>query len=83
MKITTWHQDVQWGFATTAEGKTFFVPKSAFRDHRQVARVRYGTHIEFDWPVAQTAEQVFLDKLNAGGYRDELPVARSYRKSTT
>jgi hypothetical protein len=65
-EIVIWHREAQWGFATTPEGKNFFVYESAFRDHRQVAGVCYGTLIEFDLPVARTAEQAFLDKLNAG-----------------
>jgi len=78
-EITTWHRKAQWGFAATPEGKNFFVHESAFRDHRQVACVRYGTLIEFDLPVAQTAEQAFLDKLNAGKFRDDPAVARNHR----
>jgi cold shock CspA family protein len=78
-EIVIWHREAQWGFAATPEGKNFFVHESAFRDHRQVARVRYGTLIEFDLPVAQTAEQAFLNKLNAGKYRDDPSVVRNHR----
>jgi cold shock CspA family protein len=78
-EIVIWHREARWGFAATPEGKNFFVHESAFRDHRQVARVRYGTLIEFDLPVAQTAEQAFLDKLNSGKYRDDPSIARSHR----
>jgi cold shock CspA family protein len=77
--INIWHEDVQWGFAITPEGKNLFVHKSAFRDHRQVPRVRYGTQIEFDLPVTQGAEQAFRDKLNAGKYRDDVRIAQNYR----
>jgi hypothetical protein len=77
-EIVIWHREVRWGFAATPEGKNFFVHESAFRDHRQVARVGYGTLIEFDSPVA-SAEQAFLDKLNAGKYRDDPTVARHHR----
>jgi cold shock CspA family protein len=59
-EIIIWHREAQWGFAATPEGKNFFVHESAFRNHRQVASVRFGTLIEFDVPVAQTAEQAFL-----------------------
>jgi cold shock CspA family protein len=78
-EIVIWHSEVQWGFAATPEGKNFFIHKSAFPDHRQVARVGYGTLVEFDLPVAQTAEQAFLDKLNAGKYRDDPTVAPNFR----
>jgi cold shock CspA family protein len=78
-QITTWYSEAQWGFATTAEGKEFFVHKYAFRNHRQVQRAHCGSIIEFDLPVAQTAEQAFLDKLNAGEYRDDPSVARNHR----
>jgi hypothetical protein len=78
-EIVIWHREAHWGFAVTPEGKNFFVHESAFRDHRQVARVRYGTLIEFDLPVAQTAKQAFLDKLNSGKYRDDPPIARNHR----
>jgi cold shock CspA family protein len=78
-EFVIWHREAQWGFATTTEGKNFFVHESAFRDHRQVARVGYGTLIEFDLPVARTVEQAFLDKLNAGKYRDDPSIARNHR----
>ncbi len=32
-EVTIWHREAQWGFATTPEGKNFFVHESAFRDH--------------------------------------------------
>jgi cold shock CspA family protein len=78
-EITTWHNDVQWGFATTPEGESVFVHSSAFHDHRQVARLRCGTQIEFDLPAAQTAEQAFLDKLNDGKFRDDPTITRNHR----
>jgi hypothetical protein len=78
-EITTWHKEVRWGFAATREGKIFFVHEAAFRDCRQIPQVNVGTRIEFDLPVAQTAEQAFLDKLNSGKYRDDPSVARNYR----
>jgi len=81
--ITTWYREVQWGFATTSEGKEFFVHKIAFRDHRQVSSVCTGTRIEFDLPIVQTAKQVFLDKLNAGKYRDDPTVNHRNPRRTT
>ena len=78
-EIIVWHREVRWGFAVTPEGKNVFVHESAFRDHRQVVCVNYGTLIEFDRPVAKTAEQAFLDKLNAGKFRDDPTVARNHR----
>ena len=76
-EITTWHDEVQWGFATTQEGKKFFVHKSAFHDHRQIAGVRFGTRIEFE--ELPRAAQTLLDKLNTGKYRDEPTIARNHR----
>lgn len=70
-EITAWYREVQWGFATTSEGKVFFVHKIAFRDHRQVSSVCTGTRIEFDLPAVQSAKQAFIDRLNAGKYRDD------------
>jgi cold shock CspA family protein len=79
-EITTWHQEVQWGFATTREGNIVFVHKSAFSDRRQPFRTHCGSIIEFDSQETRTAEQHFLDKLlNSGKYRDEPTIARSHR----
>jgi hypothetical protein len=78
-EITTWHEEVRWGFAVTQEKKIVFVHEAAFRDSRQIPRVNVGTEIEFDLQVSQTVEQAFLDKLNSGKYRDDPPIARSHR----
>jgi cold shock CspA family protein len=77
-EITIWHREAQFGFATTPEGKQIFVHSAAFRNHRQVSSVRAGTKIEFDLQ-AQNAERAFLDKLNAGKYRDDPTIARNHR----
>ncbi len=82
-EITAWYREVQWGFATTSEGKVFFVHKIAFRDHRQVSSVCTGTRIEFDLPVVQTPKQDFLDRLNAGKYRDDPTVNHRNPRRTT
>jgi cold shock CspA family protein len=78
-EITTWYPEAHWGFATSPEGKVFFIHQSSLRNHRQVARV--GSLIEFD--VLETAQQTFLDKLNSGKYRDDPSFARSHRNRRT
>jgi cold shock CspA family protein len=79
-EITTWgDRSCRWGFAKTSDGVECFVHQSAFRDHRHVPTIRVGTKIEFELLAVPSDQQTFMDKLNAGDYRDDSTIARNHR----
>jgi cold shock CspA family protein len=78
-QITIWHANLHWGFATSPEGNTFFVHQSAVKDRRQIPHIDYGSTVTFDLREERTAEQQFLDKLNAGKFRDDETLEGGHR----